>query len=155
MAKKALYTLMEDEEVIFELNIDNFETESENGGLLGMVTELLGLGAIPIGSMLFKRKATGVFVVTNMRCFVVTISERGLFCNCCEDRNFFMFPRTALNGCNGYEKSRKLCCAGFSISVGITVGASNETLTIVTDDIDTDEQAQAVVAKLATLIQKA
>lgn len=155
MAKKALYTLMENEEVIFELNIDQFEMESKNEGLLEKVTDLLG--DLPIVSMVLgnNRNAAGVFVVTNMRCFVVTMCAKGLFCNCYEDRNFFMFPRTALNGCNGYEKSRKLCCSGFSISVGITVGASNETLTIVTNDIDTDEQAQAVVAKLATLIQKA
>ena len=155
MAKQALYTLMENEEVVFELNIDAFETDEGKDGLLGIVSGLLE--DIPIIGMLSNNKKNeGVFVVTNMRCIVATKGENRFFgCSCVENRNFVMYPRSALNGCNGYEKSRKLCCAGFSISIGVTVGCANETLTVGTNDIETDEQAQAVVAKLATLVQKA
>ena len=162
MAKQSLYALMEDEKVVFELNIDSFEMDEERGGLLGGILNLLNLqdllDIIPILNISnSNKKRAGIFVVTNMRCIVATISEYKFLdcCSCCEDREFAMFPLSALNGCNGYEKSRKCCCSGFSISVGLTVGASNETLTIKTNDIHTDEQAQAVVAKLATLVQKA
>ncbi len=146
MANKALYSLLENENVIFELNIDNATRDDEADiAAVGFVKKIIGL--IPI---IGSRSTNGVFVVTNMRC-LVALQEKAF---CSEERVFWSFPRQALNGCSGYSKSRKCCCSSFDISIGISVGVTNVALEIETNDIKNDDQAQALVAKLLELSQQ-
>lgn len=151
MAQKPLYTLVENEKVIFELNIDDATRSDDTAAAVaGLFKTVIGLIPV-IGPMVANKKKIGVFVVTNMRCLVAV---QGKAC-CQEERAFWSFPRKALNGCSGYDKSKTCCCSSFTISIGITVGTTNTQLEIETSDIKNDEQAQALVAKIAELAQQA
>lgn len=151
MAKQPLYTLIENEKVILELNIDNASRSDDAAAAVSGLFKSV-IGVIPvIGPMVASKKKVGVFVVTNMRCLIAVQGRSG----CSEERAFWSFPRKALNGCGGYDKSKICCCSSFDISIGITIGTTNTQLEIETSDIKNDEQAQALVAKIAELAQQA
>ena len=155
MAKEALYTLLENEKVIFELNITDAMRTDAATAVAGM------LKAIIPGRGDGNKGGVGVFVVTNMRCFVALQRKSG--CLCCfshEERFFWSFPLKALNGSNGYNSSQGaicLCCcksANFSIDIGMTCGTSTFNVSVYPTNIKNHEQAQSIVAKLAELAQK-
>ena len=156
MAQETLYSLVENEKVIFELNIKDASRDDKKEAIASAAGFIKSLFAP-------KDDGThGVFVVTNMRCFVALQKKIGLwwfFCFSHEERVFWTFPLKALNGYNGYSSTQnKLCCccktADFTIDVGMYYGTDKFTLTVNTDDIKNHEQAQAIVAKLVELAQK-
>lgn len=150
MAKEALYTLLENEKVIFELKIANAtRNDMTSTAVAGMIKSILPGGE--------KQNAggSGIFVVTNMRCFVALQRKSGGCCFAHEDRFFWSFPLKALNGCNGYDSSQSSrCCCCKSSSFSISIGINKFTLRVYTNEIKNHEQAQAVVAKLSELAQK-
>lgn len=155
MAKEALYTLVENEKVIFELNITNATRDDRAAAAVaGLIKSILP------GGKKGNDDGHGVFVVTNMRCFVALQKKSGLCCFSEEERFFWTFPLKALNGYNGYSstQSKFLCCckeSDFSIDIGMYYGTDKFTLSVHTDDIKNHEEAQAIVAKLVELAQKA
>ena len=163
MAKQALYALSEGEKVIFELNIDDF-AKPEKTGFFGALIDTLGEFA-PLWSQLEEAifgawKPEGILVFTNARCFIsIRKTRRGAFGITKEEkRDYITFPRKAITEWNSYEKdySRKCCCCAtskFVISIGLD--GKDEPLTFTTHEIKTDEEAQAVIAKIVELSQNA
>ncbi len=158
MEKEPLYTLSENEKVIFELNIISATRSDQAVG--AAIFSLLAL----FSSILPKKKSesSGVFVITNMRCFIAMENKQS---NCCcfsrTNRFFWTFPLKSLNGFNGYTTGDaiKICCCDccaptFNFNIGIDYGASKFKVSVCTDDVDKHEEAQAIVAKLCELAQK-
>ncbi len=145
----AMYTLDEGEKVDFELRI---VSAVKQGAAAGMIRELLAeipvIGPLLCGS---KSGAEGVFVLTSTRVMMV-LRTASLF-NCAENRSFWSFPRASLTGWLGYAKSRKCCCSAFALQVGFCDGATSIVYNIESPDVETDEQAQAVIGKLTAIRQ--
>lgn len=163
MAKQALYALSEGENVIFELNIDDFK-KPETPGLMGKLIDMLE--ASPLYQLIFGAyKAEGVFVFTNARCFICVKRTRRGFVGFTKDesRDYITFPRKAITEWNCYEKAYShkwwglcaCCCATSRFDISIGLDGKDEPLTFTTHDIKTDEEAQAVIAKIVELSQNA
>lgn len=148
MAKPSLYSLCEGERVEFEMDIVGEAKESDVNlpGVFGSVSDLLGA--------FMSGKGSGKLVVTNARVLIVK-SVKGL-CSVTESRTFRSFPRSALSGWVGYQKEKTFFCYNsFVLRVRFSEGGSNVTykLTPAANAITSDEQAQAVLTKLAEFSQ--
>lgn len=142
-----VYSLAPGEEVIFELNVQN--------PIRGNDTDPAAIAQKIIQKLFpFKccNKSVAVIVVTNMRILVTSLPT------CCGGKNKFLwtFPRTALNGVNGFEliAGKYSCCDTYTLSIGLSYGlAEDDELSFETPDVRTIEQAQAVLAKFHELAQ--
>lgn len=159
MSKKnaaPLYTLAPNEEVLFEVNIDYVsvtEAEEEANFLANLLKSLLPSGGAKTGD--------GVFVVTNTRLLIVfKNSSRGFMgFYSDESRNFWSIPRRALTEWHSYEKAAKTVCCCTKQHFLITIGLDDanglfDELTFGSYDITSDEEAQALIAKLIEVSQK-
>lgn len=154
--KDALYVLAPEEELIFELNIDNAslkEDDKDSNGILDLIENLLPMLGKPASG-------EGMFVVTNSRCIVVLRKKTRSFLGFCrsEERLFWTFPRHAITEWHSYEKASRTCCwcctgQGFDITIGLD-GKEANSLTIHSKDITSDEEAQALISLLIELSQK-
>lgn len=145
MSKEALYTLLEGENVIFELNHAGANRSDQDDVALKALKHLLNS----------KQTTVGVFVLTNMRCIVAIQTESGICCASSESRSFWTFPLESLNGMNGYTSTQATVCCCSDIDFTIEIGIKNFVLKINTQDVKNHEQAQALVAKITEVAQKA
>ena len=168
ISKVQLYTLLPGEEVIFELQID--QAQRSGGDVTSFLTNLFLfllslIRSTPIVgdiiNYIFRDRRGGVFVITNMRCLVCLLTTTG--CTKKEkQRVVWSFPQKSLNESVAYEKSFSRKClvcikTHFTIEVGLTVGNERDWLKlgINQNNIKTDEEALAIVAKIAEIGQQA
>ena len=155
----SVYQLVEGEEVIFELNIEEPSRSDESSpaeAILNIAENIPIIGNL-LGS---QSGAAGVLVITNMRCFITSYPEEQSCCGFGRSKGFFWsFPREALNGSNSFEFSSKtICCCGcnsVTITLGLSIGKGDDfTISFETNDIETREQAEMVLAKFHQLSQQ-
>ena len=164
--KEAMYALAPNEELIFELNIDEVSLKEESeGGAIGALLNSLLEGVTNMVKSIFpclcKKPGEGVFVVTNSRCMIVYREKvRGLFgFNKHEERRFWTFPRRAITERHSYAKSAHTscwCCS--SQNFVITIGLDSDEVdisefTICSHDITSDLEAQSLISTLIELSQ--
>lgn len=149
---KALYTLAEGEKVLFEFKASAIVKE-DLGGLLKFSFFTAIFDKIPCCSV----STPGVFVITDKRIICTYATSVGLLCFKKETSKVFdSYNRKALNGFCGYDRvgdGKKHCCAKneFVFTIGVNEGFTSKTYKVTTDSVETDEQAQAVVASISTI----
>ena len=141
------YNLAPGEETFFELEINN-PSRSDADNPIEFVANIIK-ALLPCCN-----KAAALLVVTNMRILVTTNPT------CCgsEDKFFWSFPRTALNGNNSFSMTagQFSCCDKYVFSIGISFGLSSDfNLCFETDNVRSIDQAQALIAKFFQLSQNA
>lgn len=145
---KALYTLAEGETVQFELTTEL--VVRDDGAGFGKLAGFANLAA-------FCLKTPGVFVVTDKRILVTYISQQGFLCfKKQKGKVFESYARKALNGYVAYDlvgDGKKKCCARdtYIFTVGVNEGNRTIQYKISTKSVRSEEEAQTVVAALATL----
>ncbi len=161
---KSLYTLMEGEKVLFELKASLIVKEGTLGA--GLVSGFLSkLEKIPILScaisfyrhFCFNVTTPGAFVVTDQRIISSYVTQTRFICFTKEvEKVFESHPANALNGFCGYTRDgdgKKHCCStsDFVFTVGLNEGNTTTSYAITTDSVETDEQAQALVATISSM----
>lgn len=167
-AQDPMYVLAPNEELIFELNIDEISLKVKEeagfiGELLGQITGFIRKAIKTVLPCCCKKPGEGIFVVTNSRCMIVFREKvRGFFgFNKHEVRNFWTFPREAITEWHSYEKLSNTfcwCCTQQEFMISMDIDGDDHDLdriSFCSHDITTDEEAQALISTLIELSQKA
>ena len=150
-----LYTVAENETVLFELECTEFE-EMQNTGLFGFIHRIITkiksiLRNIPIIKCCCPVKS--LLVVTDKRLIIITKTSG--FLGCSEKRSFQTVPVKALTGWNSYSKSRLCCFKNVRFYVDLLNSAKESKLLVfATDQVTNDEVAQAIISKISELTQQ-
>lgn len=147
-----LYTVAENETVLFELECTEFE-EMQNTGFFGFINLVITkikvlLRNIPIIKCCCPVKS--LLVVTDKR-FIIITKKSGFF-GCSENRSFKTIPVKALTGWNSYSKIRICCLNNFRFYVNLINSARESILLVFTSNqVTNDEVAQAIISKINEL----
>ena len=160
MANQSLYTLAEGEKVLFELKASAI-VKADLGGLMKFSSLTSLLGKIPgysfITSFCCGVSTPGIFVITDKRIISAYVTKTRVSCFSKEVAKVFeSYQRKALNGFCGYDRvgdGKKHCCtkSEFVFTIGVNEGFESKTYKVTTNSVETEEQAQAVVASISTI----
>ena len=159
-----LYTLMENEEEVFNVNVSYIAVENGKSSALGGIFDFLKEGVweeiadfcshIPFLHYFFDSKSAGQIIVTNQRVILITTTLSG----CCESNEKLAvtsISHTLLNGFNSFIHQKSCCCGSsqYQFSIGICNGSEPDVFVFETDTLSSDEEAAAVLAKFDELVK--
>ena len=144
---KPQFTLLPGEQVLLQIetaNITKLEP-GESTGIFRLFAKFRFRGICT--------RTPGVFVITDKRLIFSQVKA----CCCSESEKVFMsYPRAALNGCCSFTRvNQSFCCCNcddYTIGIGINEGLKSVQFLVKVKGLRQDEQAQALLSSITTLV---